>query len=258
MARDTALMARARVSGETVFAVYSWTRPTLSIGRNQAARGTYDAAEAARRGIDIVRRPTGGRALLHHREVTYSVTAPVSAEGTLRDTYQRINRILMKGLQSLGVQVDEADPKTYTGRPDERPCFAEPARGELITDGRKLVGSAQWHDDGALLQHGSILIDDDQRLIRDLTLDLSRPGNANDVSATSTIAIAPTAVRTEPATLKNALGRSTSVEEVAASLFDAVQTLEDEDAMVMDESDIRDAAAALVPHYESKLWTWRQ
>src|SRR3954468_9964962 len=91
MARDSALQARAAHTGETVFSVYSWSRPTLSFGRNQPARGQYDLKKIRAAGIDVVRRPTGGRAILHHREVTYSVTAPVDGEGSLRETYTRIN-----------------------------------------------------------------------------------------------------------------------------------------------------------------------
>src|SRR6266567_6132081 len=92
MARDTALQARAARTGESVFSIYSWSRPTLSFGRNQPASGLYDREKIRDAGIDVVRRPTGGRAILHHREVTYSVTAPIGA-ASLRETYTRINHI---------------------------------------------------------------------------------------------------------------------------------------------------------------------
>src|SRR4029078_3015436 len=71
MARDAGLMDRARSSGEVAVSIYSWSKPTLSLGRNQAALGLYDLAQIAERGIHVVRRPTGGRGLLHWREVTY-------------------------------------------------------------------------------------------------------------------------------------------------------------------------------------------
>src|SRR5262245_64276589 len=76
MALDEALMSRATRTGEAVFRVYSWSVPTLSLGRNQRAKGDYDLGAAHERGIAFVRRPTGGRALLHDHEVTYSVTIP--------------------------------------------------------------------------------------------------------------------------------------------------------------------------------------
>src|SRR3954466_12069034 len=81
MALDEALMARAIETGEWVLRVYSWATPTLSLGRNQTARGRYDLGRIRERGLGVVRRPTGGRAILHDREITYSVTAPVDAAG---------------------------------------------------------------------------------------------------------------------------------------------------------------------------------
>src|ERR1700694_3123031 len=103
MARDTALQARAAKTSETVFSVYSWMRPTLSFGRHQPASGLYDVERIHAAGVDVVRRPTGGRAILHNREVTYSVTAPLDDTEPLRGAYSRINRILQKGLSRLGV-----------------------------------------------------------------------------------------------------------------------------------------------------------
>src|SRR5574338_791147 len=97
MALDEARMERARSSRETVFRVYSWTQPTLSFGRNQTARGAYSPERADERGVAVVRRLTGGRALLHHREVTYSVTAPLVLGASLRESYGRINRLLVDG-----------------------------------------------------------------------------------------------------------------------------------------------------------------
>src|SRR6476661_963579 len=170
MARDTGLMDRARETGETVLSVYSWERPTLSLGRNQTASGRYDLDAIASRGMDVVRRPTGGRALLHHREVTYSVTSPVSPDETLNDSYERINGLLLEALFSLGVDARVAAATTPALPPGEIPCFAEPSKGELVSAGRKLVGSAQVRENGALLQHGSILIEDDQALIAQVSL----------------------------------------------------------------------------------------
>ena len=77
MALDEALMSRARQTGEWTLRVYSWSRPTISFGRNEAARRHYDADRIRARRFSVVRRPTGGRAILHDREITYCVTAPV-------------------------------------------------------------------------------------------------------------------------------------------------------------------------------------
>lgn len=241
MARDLALMGRARETGEIVFSVYGWTRPTLSLGRNQRAKGCYDLERMRAMGVDTVRRPTGGRALMHHREVTYSVTAPLDRSDSLRDSYDRINHILLSALKQLGVPAAVADPPTPSSPPTDVPCFAEPARGELISDGRKLVGSAQWRDDGALLQHGSILIEDDQSLISDFSIG---PHEREPVPI--------------PATLAGALGRAPELSEVSRALFDAVRSLEDPTATALDESDLRSITLAELPRFQDELWTWRR
>src|SRR5687768_13733511 len=97
MALDEVLMHYSGNTSECVLRLYSWSQPTLSLGRNQPARGRYDVARSRELGVDIVRRPTGGRAVLHHREVTYTVTAPAIALGTLRESYDWINRLLIEG-----------------------------------------------------------------------------------------------------------------------------------------------------------------
>ncbi|MBA3339419.1 MAG: octanoyltransferase, partial [Geodermatophilaceae bacterium] len=162
MGTDVALMRRAARTGETVLRVYGWSGPVLSLGRNQRARHAYREDELARQDIGVVRRPTGGRALLHHGEITYSVTSPCPAGVALASEYRRINNILIAALRELGVKASVARPACRMPAPDLALCFAEPAAGEIVAAGRKLVGSAQWRDGGALLQHGSILVDDDQ------------------------------------------------------------------------------------------------
>ena len=241
MARDEGLMERARATGECVFAVYGWERPTLSFGRNQTARGHYDPDAITRSGIDLVRRPTGGRALLHDREVTYSVTAPVDPAESLAEAYRRINRILLTGLERLGVRATESAGEGRTPPPTTMPCFAAPATGELVTDGSKLVGSAQVREDGALLQHGSILIHDDQQLISRL---LAEPDSVAPASPAATLA--------------SALGRVPSVTEVASALFASVRQLEDESARDLEVAEADSFAADHLERYRSEWWTWRR
>ncbi len=241
MARDVGLMRRARETGESVFSIYGWTRPTLSFGRNQTAVGRYDLERIRSLCIDMVRRPTGGRAVLHNREVTYSVTAPAVAGIALRESYAQINVILLAALARLRVGAAVAEPQARTPQPSDLPCFAAPSRGELISDGRKLVGSAQWREAGALLQHGSMLIEDDQSLIPLVTL-------SQDAAAT----VLP------PATLTRALGRTPVAEEVANALVDAVREVEDPDAHALDESDVRGYMSAELARFENELWTWRR
>ena len=239
MALDEALLERASASGSAVLRVYTWSEPTISFGRNQAARGTYDPGRARERGIAVVRRPTGGRSLLHHREITYSVSAPAHLAGSLRESYARINRLLVGGLRRLGVSVEVAAPRERSLPPSAAPCFEQPSAGELVVGGRKLVGSAQWRDQGAMLQHGSILVEDDQPLVSSLADDVVLPPPA--------------------ATLAAALGRTPSVDEVAHVLFDSVREIEcvDADELRIDSA-LESAQARLVARYVDDCWTWRR
>lgn len=240
MAIDEALLDRARTSGEAVLRVYAWSQPTLSLGRHQRARGIWDPERACRMGIGVVRRPTGGRALLHHREITYSVTAPVQPGTSARASYDAINRLLLDGLARLGVVASLAAPSVRSALPDAAPCFERPAIGEIVVDDRKLVGSAQWRERDAYLQHGSILLDDDQALVRTLA------GNHVPEAAAA-------------ATLRDALGRAPGLDEVARSLIDAVRDRvdPDADALAVEQLPV-DHVRRLDEHYRDDAWTWRR
>jgi len=239
MALDEALMTRARSTGEWVLRVYSWSSPTLSIGRHQTVRDAYDLDSLSAAGLTMVRRPTGGRAVLHDREVTYSVTGPVAEAGALRESYDRINRLLIDALQTFGIEVNVAGQRHAT-KPDLTPCFELPSPGELVAGGRKLAGSAQWRENGALLQHGSILIDGNQAQV-------------------STLLRRPASPPSEPATLRALLGRVPTVDEVGAALFQSVTRREDSTASELrPQGDLLDAAAELRRRYEDPRWTWRR
>lgn len=237
MAVDAALMARARTSGEAVFRVFAWTRPTLSFGRHEAVRARFDAATLEARGYDAVRRPTGGRVLLHDGEVTYSVTAPARDGEPMRDAFARINRLLAAALARLGVRADAAPPGPAL-RPGRDACFAEPSAGELVVAGRKLVASAQRRDDGALLQHGSILLVDRQGTLRSL----------------ARTAMAPPA---PGATLTDALGRDVTRAEVCDALRAALEA-EVGTVVPLADAEAVALAAPLVASFEDPQWTWRR
>lgn len=238
MAVDEALMSRARDTGEWTLRVYSWARPTISFGRNEAALRHYDPERIRARHLDVVRRPTGGRAILHDREITYSVTAPVADAGDLRASYERINRLLVAALAKLGVQARIADRETRGATPGPAPCFNEPWAGELTVGGRKLAGSAQWRSNGALLQHGSILVDDDQSTLTQLWLE-------------------PRSRIPSPATLTGALGRAPAAAELYGALGSAVRELEDPCAEPLSPDEhLRAQASTLVVHYADDAWTW--
>jgi lipoate-protein ligase A len=250
MALDDALLARARATGEVHVRVYAWERPTLSLGRNQRAVGLYAPERLAARRIDVVRRPTGGRAILHWREVTYAVTAPLGvlapADAPLKAAYARINEVLLAALRALGVPAREAVPVGRAPVPDGAPCFEVPTGGELVLDGpdgaRKLVGSAQWREDDALLQHGSILLADDQ-------------------STVVTLATRPLPPVPPPATLTDALGRLPSLAEVAEAIFAAARDRLDPGAAPLTSGEretLLAQADARAAHYRDDAWTWRR
>ncbi|HJU74662.1 MAG TPA: lipoate--protein ligase family protein [Gemmatimonadaceae bacterium] len=240
MALDEALMLRARTSGEYVFRVYGWSEPTLSLGRNQRAVGVFDKQIAECNGVAIVRRLTGGRAVLHHREVTYSVTGP-ALHDTLRTSYAGINRILLAALQSLGVRAALAHARSERFPPPaSSPCFELPAEGEIVLGARKLVGSAQVREGGAFLQHGSILVDDDQSRVPEL-------------SSVSIPHAAPAA------TLRDALGSAPSLHDVAKALFSAVRLHADADAAPLHaDAQLHRATRAARTRYVDDSWTWRR
>ena len=239
MALDEALMERAGETGEWVCRVYAWSEPTVSFGRNQAAIRHYDRARIEGRGLAVVRRPTGGRAILHHREVTYSVVGPAADAGGLHESYVLINRLLVDALRSLGIDVSVAGSRVQAMQPGPIPCFDHPSSGELVAGGRKLVGSAQWRSEKALLQHGSILIDDDQG---QLTTLLNHP-----------LAEPPPA-----ATLRDLLGTPPSLPEVANAIFSAVATDDPDATALVPDQQLLDAQSRLEQQFADPAWTWRR
>jgi lipoyl(octanoyl) transferase len=184
MALDEVLLESVIAGGAPVVRFYTWQPATLSLGVNQHI-GEIDRVECARRGIDLVRRLTGGRAVLHQHEITYSVIARDNdprVSGGVIESYRKISGALVLGLQSLGVDVSLAPPNkallravSAAGRTGELDlleaaetastngaiCFDVSSAYELEARGRKLVGSAQARRGGAILQHGSILLDID-------------------------------------------------------------------------------------------------
>lgn len=160
MGVDEALLASA-VAGIATLRFYRWDGPWLSLGYAQKLDSRRLAAcEAA--GVGIVRRVSGGRAVLHGCDLTYCVAAPEAAlpEG-LRGSYQLVADALIAGLQSLGVAAGRTPaPRRATGASDFD-CFAAPAQEEICAMGRKLVGSAQRRMRGGVLQHGSIRLTPD-------------------------------------------------------------------------------------------------
>lgn len=142
--------------------VYGWKPYAISIGYNQD-EGIFDRGKLKHAGIDLVRRPTGGRAILHAEELTYSVVIFADERNTL-EIYSQISRAIVFGLRVLGANVDiersQVDFLKIYRDISSIPCFSNSARYEIQFKGRKLVGSAQRRYGDVVLQHGSILIGD--------------------------------------------------------------------------------------------------
>jgi lipoate-protein ligase A len=174
MAVDEHLYRLAGDSPRTFLRFYRWERPTVSLGYSQDASKVVDVEFCRSHGVDIVRRMTGGKLVLHEREVTYS-TASADAgvfTDTLRESYRRISRALLRGLALMGVaaRMAETSPPAYVR--GTMPCFAFPARDEIEIGGRKIVGSAQKRTGALFLQHGSVPLEKDEPLLA----AVSRPG----------------------------------------------------------------------------------
>ena len=146
-----------------MFRFYGWKPWCVSLGANQK-NTDIDEKKCMERGFDIVRRPTGGRAVLHANELTYSVVLRLPENMTVHDVYREIHIILLNGLRMAGcgeLDFEKAQPdfrEIYSREGFSASCFASSARYEIEWQGKKLVGSAQRLFGNTLLQHGSILI----------------------------------------------------------------------------------------------------
>ncbi len=174
MARDEAILAGA---AQPTLRLYRWSPACLSLGRLQRA-GAIDRAACARAGVAVVRRPSGGRALLHDAELTYAIIAPADhplfGDQSVLATYRQISQALLAGLRRLGVPAEltpvarderrrpkdeSSSASSIVHRPSSfgsAACFDTPAAYELTIVGRKLAGSAQTRRSGTILQHGAI------------------------------------------------------------------------------------------------------
>ena len=157
---ESILEAVTRGISPTTLRMYSWQPPCLSLGYAQSI-SDVDMNNLVAQGWDIVRRPTGGRAILHTDELTYSVIGlqeDPNLSGTVLESYQRLSVALLKALEMLGLPARaEAHPSIPQGSDSPGPiCFEVPSTYEITVGGKKIVGSAQARKKGSILQHGSL------------------------------------------------------------------------------------------------------
>ncbi|MGH7502393.1 MAG: lipoate--protein ligase family protein [Longimicrobiales bacterium] len=241
MATDQALFERVQAGGRPVLRLYRWDPPCLSLGRNQGV--LYDPARVRAAGATLVRRPTGGLAVYHDRELTYAVMAPVAVAGRPRAAFVRISEAIAIALQTLRLPVAVAT-RRGTSRPvagAAEPCFAEAAPGEVVAGGRKLVGSAQRCERQTLLQHGSLLLDSDQSIISTWLV------KANPVEA-----------GWRAITVRELTADVPSWTQLCSALVNAIAAaflvrLEPDALTEQERARIRQ----LESHFASEAWTWR-
>lgn len=219
MAVDEAILEQTR-AGEGAFVptlrLYAWDPACLSLGHAQPfADVARDRLE--QRGWEVVRRPTGGRAILHVDELTYSVIGsaeePVLAGGVL-ESYNRIAQALLAAVRNLGLPVEVKEGKSNQGGGPNPVCFEVPSSYEITVSGKKLVGSAQARKKEGVLQHGSL----------PLTGDLSRICQALAFETETEREQAAERLLSRATTVESVLGHQVSWETAAQAFIHAFET----------------------------------
>ncbi|MFW6124126.1 MAG: lipoate--protein ligase family protein [Acidobacteriota bacterium] len=168
MAVDDFLFKSLGPEPKTYIRFYSWSRPTVSLGCYQRITEVIDLDFCRKNNIDIVRRITGGKLVLHNREVTYSICSSdkMTFSSSLSKSYKLISKALIKGFEELNVPayLEEEERPSYSR--SSLPCFSYPARNEIKVNGRKIAGSAQKRVGAKFIQHGSIPLERDDELLQ--------------------------------------------------------------------------------------------
>src|SRR5688572_29267467 len=209
MAVDEAILEHIyRGEAKPTLRLYAWSQPCLSLGHAQPFKDV-DVERLKSHGWDVVRRATGGRAILHTDELTYSVTGNSEDEilsGGVMESYNRLSKALLHAVQSLSLPVQVKEEKHTTASQNLNPvCFEVPSSYEITVDGKKLIGSAQARKKEGVLQHGSL----------PLTGDLARICEALVFESESARAEASERLLARAATVEYALGRTVSWETAA-------------------------------------------
>ena len=251
MAVDEAIARiAARDDAPPTLRFYQWRPPTVSLGRHQPVED-IDQEELAKRGWGVVRRPTGGRAILHTDELTYSVAGPAShpiLDAPVLDVYNRISEGLLLGLRRLGVDAVKA-PASARTNDDSAACFEVPSAYEISIRGKKIIGSAQRRASGFVLQHGALpLRGDITRLVDVMTFEteMQREAFRRHLAERAT-------------TLEAELGRVVSFWEAAAALVDGLNSALDVDFEEgeLTAEELEMARQIELEKYGSDAWTRR-
>ena len=217
MAVDEAILEHiGRGDSPSTLRLYAWEPACLSLGHTQPI-ADVDIPRLHERGWEVVRRATGGRAILHTDELTYSVTGsaeePILAGGVL-ESYNRIAQALLAAVQNLGLPVEVKEGKTnHTATPNPV-CFEVPSTYEITANGKKLIGSAQARRKEGVLQHGSL----------PLTGDLTRICQALMFESESAREAASMRLLSRATTVESVLGYAVTWERAAQAFVRAFET----------------------------------
>jgi lipoate-protein ligase A len=217
---------------------YTWNPATLSIGYFQKAEKEIDMEQVHAQGLGFVRRPTGGRAVLHDKELTYSVIVSEShpkMPSSVTEAYKVISMGLLHGFQALGLQAEmvslasEEEKEKYSS-PGSSACFDSPSWYELVVEGKKVAGSAQTRQKGVILQHGSILLDMDVDLLFSLLRFPSERVKQRMMESFRQKAVTINEVSATPVSLNDAIAafRKGFASGLGIELIEQVLTLEEE------------------------------
>lgn len=207
MAIDEAILRGvADGSSPPTLRFFAWRPACLSLGQAQPV-GDVDFEACHVLGVDVVRRPTGGRAILHVDELTYSVAAREDdprVRGGIVESYRRLSEGLLAGLMRIGLPVQQVERPDDHDRDQGPVCFEAPSNYEIVFDGHKLIGSAQVRKNGVVLQHGTLpLVGDIARICEVLT---AKPD--------------PDRVRARAVTVERAIGRAMTFDTAARAMAD--------------------------------------
>ncbi len=231
--------------------LYAWTPACLSLGHAQPF-ADVDVTRLKERGWEVVRRITGGRAILHTDELTYSVIAPSNerrVEGSVLESYNRLAKALLLAVKSLEVPVEMKMGKANEGATSNPVCFEVPSTYEITVDGKKLIGSAQARKKEGVLQHGSL----------PLRGDLTRICQALIFENESAREDASKRLLERATTVESALGRGVSWETAAQAFihaFEAQLGLRFERGM-LSESESKRTDELVKEKYDHPSWTER-
>ena len=238
MALDEALFREAiRRDGVPTLRLYGWSRPALTIGYAQKLDREVNRRYCRDQGIDIIRRPTGGKAVYHSTDLTYSMVASQFREPfsvNIIETYRVISDCLVRGLEKAGITARLVEGGRH-GQNDLAggSCFAVPFRNELLVGDAKICGSAQLRAQGCFLQHGSILMDFEPRDTVRATLG----GEGNEEERIRRIGDGVTSVERES-------GRVLSAEDLVPSILqgfeESLRVRLVENVLTRQERDLRD------------------